>query len=269
MNAFKPQGDGALLTFTDKVKIGTWAQKSVAQAMSDGIISGYEDGAFRPDAEITRPEMVMMIAKALSQTGGSAAVTGFADDKFIPDWSKGTVAAMKQAGIIEGKGSNTFAPSDKTTRAEAVTVMLKMHDGEKSLIDQLYRMRTVKEIGQWFREALIYPMMELFEYMRISDQMLDMIHHEMETDLSLDLCATRLGYHPDYIRGIFRREAGINFSEYLSSFRLQKAKEMLVDTELKISEIAERLRYNNSQNFIRYSRKQEGMTLGQYREKTY
>ncbi|MNI15646.1 HTH-type transcriptional regulator YesS [compost metagenome] len=148
-----------------------------------------------------------------------------------------------------------------------------LYDGEKSLIDQLYRMKTVKEIGQWFREALIYPMMELFEkkrktqYMRISDQMLDMIHHEVETDLSLDLCANRLGYHPDYIRGVFRRETGVNFSDYLSSFRLQKAKELLVDTELKISEIAERLRYNNSQNFIRYFRKQEGMTPGQYREK--
>lgn len=150
--------------------------------------------------------------------------------------------------------------------------LASLYDGEKSLIDQLYRLRTVKEISLWFREALMYPMMELFEqkrktqYMRISDQMLEMIHQEVETDLSLDVCATRLGYHPDYIRGVFRKETGVNFSDYLSSFRLQKAKELLVDTELKIAEIAERLRYNNSQNFIRYFRKQEGMTPGQYRQ---
>ncbi|WP_409345595.1 helix-turn-helix domain-containing protein [Paenibacillus sp. MBLB4367] len=148
-----------------------------------------------------------------------------------------------------------------------------LYNGEKTLIDQLYRLKTVKEIGQWFRETLLFPLIEQFEkkrksqYMRISDQMVEMIHAEAETDLSLDLCASRLGYHPDYIRGVFRKETGINFSDYLSGFRLRRAKEMLVETDMKISEIAERLRYNNSQNFIRYFRKQEGITPGQYREK--
>ncbi|MBB6734705.1 S-layer homology domain-containing protein [Cohnella sp. CBP 2801] len=36
------------------------------------------------------------------------------------------MAAMKKLGIIEGKGANRFAPGDKTTRAEAVTVLLRM-----------------------------------------------------------------------------------------------------------------------------------------------
>jgi uncharacterized repeat protein (TIGR02543 family) len=126
MNALGPQGDGAALTFTDKAKIGDWAQKSVAQAVYAGIISGYEEGSFRPDAEITRPEMAMMIAKAVGQSSGAAAATGFADDKVIPDWAKGAVAAMKKLGIIEGKSANQFAPGDKTKRAEAVTVLLKM-----------------------------------------------------------------------------------------------------------------------------------------------
>ncbi|MFD2330887.1 InlB B-repeat-containing protein [Cohnella sp. GCM10020058] len=126
MNALKPQGDGTALTFADKAKIGSWAQKSVAQAVYAGIINGYEDGTFRPNAEITRAEMASMIAKVLRQTGESVAATGFADDKDIPDWAKGAVAAMKKLGIIEGKGANRFAPGDKATRAEAVTVLLKM-----------------------------------------------------------------------------------------------------------------------------------------------
>lgn len=33
---------------------------------------------------------------------------------------------MKKLGLVEGKGANAFAPGDKTTRAEAVTVLLKM-----------------------------------------------------------------------------------------------------------------------------------------------
>ncbi|RXZ79571.1 hypothetical protein EBB07_22080 [Paenibacillaceae bacterium] len=126
MNVLKPQGDGAALTFTDKAMIGSWAQRSIAQAVDAGIISGYEDGSFRPNAEITRAEMAKMVAKALGLTGGTTETSGFADDKDIPDWARGAVATIKNLGIIEGKGANQFAPRDNTTRAEAVSLLLKM-----------------------------------------------------------------------------------------------------------------------------------------------
>lgn len=125
MNALKPQRDGVVLTFIDKEMIGTWAQKAVAQAVQAGIINGYEDGSFRPDAEITRSEMAAMISNALGQSI-QATVTSFADDKDIPAWAKGAVSAMNKLGIIEGKGANQFSPGDKATRAEAVTVLQKM-----------------------------------------------------------------------------------------------------------------------------------------------
>ncbi|MNT07692.1 Endo-1,4-beta-xylanase A precursor [compost metagenome] len=94
--------------------------------MQAGIIGGYEDGSFRPDAEIRRSEMAAMVAKALGQSATSASSTGFADDKNIPAWAKSAVAALKQLAIIEGKGLNEFAPAATTTRAEAVTVLLKL-----------------------------------------------------------------------------------------------------------------------------------------------
>ncbi len=126
MNALKPQGDGAALAFADKAKIGSWAQRSIAQAVQAGIVNGYEDGSFRPNGEITRAEMAAMIAKALGQMDGAAAPSGFADDQDIPDWAKGAVAEMKKLGIIKGKGANEFVPGGKATRAEAVTVLLNM-----------------------------------------------------------------------------------------------------------------------------------------------
>jgi hypothetical protein len=126
MNALKPQEAGAELTFKDTEKIGAWAQKAVAQAVQAGIIKGYEDGSFRPNAEITRAEMAAMLASALSLTVESNTSTGFADDKDIPAWAKGAVAAIKKLGIVGGQGNNEFAPNAKTTRAEAVTVLLKM-----------------------------------------------------------------------------------------------------------------------------------------------
>ncbi|MGO4495212.1 helix-turn-helix domain-containing protein [Paenibacillus sp. 2RAB27] len=55
------------------------------------------------------------------------------------------------------------------------------------------------------------------------------------------------------------------FDEYLAQYRVRIAKKWLTETSMKISDIAEKLQYNNSQNFIRYFRKMEGMTPGQYR----
>ncbi|MBP1991739.1 S-layer homology domain-containing protein [Paenibacillus eucommiae] len=126
MNALKPQGEGAELAFTDTAKIGAWAQQAVAQAVQAGIIQGYEDGSFRPDAGITRAEMAVILANALGQQGESYAAAGFADDKNIPAWAKDGIAFVKQAGIVQGKGDNVFAPQDQATRAEAATILLNM-----------------------------------------------------------------------------------------------------------------------------------------------
>jgi len=126
MNALKPQGNGAELTFTDAAELGTWAKKATALAVQSGIIKGYGDGTFHPGAGITRSEMAMMIANALGQPIDEVTVTGFVDDKVIPKWAKSAVAAMKKLGIITGKGLNKYAPDDHATRAEAVAVLLKM-----------------------------------------------------------------------------------------------------------------------------------------------
>jgi hypothetical protein len=115
-----------MLTFKDTMKIGAWAQKAVSQAVQAGIITGYEDGTFRPEAEMTRAEMAVLLANALGQTLKAEAATGFADDESIPAWAKGSVAFVKQAGIVQGKGDNQFAPQDHATRAEAVMVLLNM-----------------------------------------------------------------------------------------------------------------------------------------------
>lgn len=126
MNALKPQTSGIELTFTDTTKIGAWAQGAVAQAVQAGIINGYSDGTFRPNAEMTRAEMAAMISKAMGLSVETNAVTDFADDKDIPSWAKSAVAAIKKIGLIEGKGTNKFDPNAITTRAEAVTLLLKM-----------------------------------------------------------------------------------------------------------------------------------------------
>ncbi|WP_225442816.1 S-layer homology domain-containing protein [Paenibacillus lycopersici] len=126
INALKPQVEGTALTFTDAAENGAWAQKAIAQAVELGIIKGDVDGSFRPNAPITRAEMAVMLARALKLDVKSVDATEFADDQAIPAWAKGAVAEMEAQGIVQGKGANRFAPQDQATRAEAVTVLLKL-----------------------------------------------------------------------------------------------------------------------------------------------
>ncbi|BBI36630.1 S-layer homology domain-containing protein [Cohnella abietis] len=128
MNTLKPQGSdtSASLAFTDVDKIGSWAKGAVAQAVQAGYIKGNADGSFRPDAVITRAEMAMIIANATGLSLEANSSTDFVDDKAIPAWAKGAVSAVRKFGFINGKGANKFEPDAGTTRAEAVTVLLKV-----------------------------------------------------------------------------------------------------------------------------------------------
>jgi hypothetical protein len=120
------KGGEAALPFTDRDKIGPWAREAVAIAVQEGIVTGYADGTFRPDAYITRAEMAVMIARALGMAVGAEIRTAFADDQEIPAWAKGAVEALRQQGIIQGREGNRFSPRDTATRAEAAVMLLRM-----------------------------------------------------------------------------------------------------------------------------------------------
>jgi len=52
-------------TFTDAAKVSAWAKDAVIATSSNGIINGYPDGSFKPQANATRAEAVTVIAKVL------------------------------------------------------------------------------------------------------------------------------------------------------------------------------------------------------------
>lgn len=117
--------------FSD-VKESDWYAGIVGAAVKAGIINGYEDGSFRPNDRITREQMAVLITRAMAFAGKSADVTGrqdlllakFSDRKDISSWAQAAVARSVEAGIIQGRTSDTFAAKDDATRAQAV-VMLK------------------------------------------------------------------------------------------------------------------------------------------------
>ncbi|WP_063847540.1 glycosyl hydrolase family 8 [Bacillus sp. FJAT-28004] len=126
MQIIKPQSNGAELTFSDTSAISEWAVKAVSQAVELGIVSGYEDGSFQPNAPISRAEMAVMIANGMNIEADATAIPGFADDNEIPGWAKKAVESAKKNGIVQGRSGNLFVPNAIASRAEAVTMLLSM-----------------------------------------------------------------------------------------------------------------------------------------------
>lgn len=155
---------------------------------------------------------------------------------------------------------------------EAGIALHQIRPSGGSLFEELLELHTKAEIEDWFWTTVIHPMSRIFnnrqnaQYQNISEKIIDLIQHEYDADLTLEACAARLHYNANYISSIFRKETGYSFSEYLTMYRFKMAKTWLRETEMPVKEIAAKLRYNNSQNFIRSFRKVEGMTPGQYRE---
>lgn len=141
-----------------------------------------------------------------------------------------------------------------------------------SLYAQLRSRQTAVEIEEWFWVTVVLPLITIFrdrqeqQYHNISEQIIAIIHEQYDTDLTLEQCAAQLHYNANYLSSVFRKETGVSFSDYLGGYRFNVAKKWLLETDLPVKEIAARLRYTNSQNFIRSFRKQEGVTPGQYRE---
>ncbi|RCW46374.1 helix-turn-helix domain-containing protein [Paenibacillus prosopidis] len=144
---------------------------------------------------------------------------------------------------------------------------------ESSLYEELLELYVHSEIESWYKTRIIVPMIRVFQdrqssqYQNISEQIIDIIRNEFESDITLEECAARLHYNVFYLSSVFKKETDMTFSEYLSQYRLNMSKKWLVETDMSVKNIAERLTYNNPQNFIRSFRKQEDMTPGQYRAK--
>ncbi|WP_157264911.1 S-layer homology domain-containing protein [Paenibacillus oryzisoli] len=106
-----------------------WFAGAVGAAVKANLVSGFEDGSFQPNAPITREQMAVMVAKALSAAGktveGQAELLNkFNDNAAISSWAKTSVSQSVKAGIISGMTDSTFVPTANASRAQAV-VMLK------------------------------------------------------------------------------------------------------------------------------------------------
>ncbi len=114
--------------FTD-VDNGEWYADAVGWASSRGIVNGYTDGTFRPDAPVLRQELCALLSRFAEHQGMNyderPIADGFTDGGSIPEWAAGSVERMRLAGIVGGNEKGEFSPEATATRAEIATMIMR------------------------------------------------------------------------------------------------------------------------------------------------
>ncbi|NQX59819.1 chondroitinase-B domain-containing protein [Paenibacillus qinlingensis] len=114
--------------FADGADIPAWAVGELGAALKAGILQGYEDDSLRPNKSINRTEMVAMLIRAYSQQGGASSQVAFSDSSQIPAWALPAISQAVSLGLVTGREQNTFEPLAEATRAEAVTIIMRLLD---------------------------------------------------------------------------------------------------------------------------------------------
>jgi two-component system response regulator YesN len=98
----------------------------------------------------------------------------------------------------------------------------------------------------------------------IQKHIMDNIH--LQNEVSLVRLAELVYFNPSYLSRLFKQVTGVNLSDYVSEYRIKKARRMLESPEHKIHEVAEAVGFGSATNFARFFKKLTGMTPNEYRE---
>lgn len=139
---------------------------------------------------------------------------------------------------------------------------------QQSLLEQVMGARTRRELGE-----AVYSLKEKIHGREEDDTVhltvkraQSLIQEFYHTGITLEEIADRLNITPEYLGTRFHKELGVNFSTYIKNFRMTKAKELLIGTQMKLYEIAAKVGYSDPKYFSRVFKETTGQLPADYRK---
>lgn len=111
------------------VKHNYWAAEPIHMIADMGVITGYPDGTFKPGANVTRAEAIVMIIRFLDSVGGfelDPTIDSTFSDLPNTNWAKTHIMSAVNLGIISGYKDGTFKPNNPITRAELSAILSRI-----------------------------------------------------------------------------------------------------------------------------------------------
>lgn len=90
------------------------------------------------------------------------------------------------------------------------------------------------------------------------------IYDHYQKEVSLEEISQAVGLNPSYLSSIFKKETGQSIMDFLTEYRLEQAKNLLLHSELTISEVAWRVGYTDEKYFMRIFKKKLGLTCSEF-----
>ena len=104
-----------------------WYAQAVNWAASVGVVNGFDDGTFQPNAAITREQLAAILRNYAAYKGFDVTASGslahYTDAASVSDWAKESVVWAVGSGLIGGYEDSTLRPQGTTTRAEVASVL--------------------------------------------------------------------------------------------------------------------------------------------------
>jgi YesN/AraC family two-component response regulator len=190
------------------------------------------------------------------------------------------------SGLFEAFDSDIFVI--KKASAEIEMILKKMHDEELGLrqdhearlrlfsltLDLLFEIKKLSQ-ERFFRQDAVTHVSQAKSLTcsaansnQVSRHILEIteyINENYDQDLTLSLIAQKFNLSRYYLCKLFSRTTGFSLTEYLHNVRIKEAKLLLANSNLRISEIAERTGYNDVTYFCRVFKKLMGMSPVKYR----
>lgn len=112
--------------FSDVADDAAYAE-AVNVGVALGLFTGYEDGTFQPEGNITRAEFAAMVVRALNQENqakSAATASAVFPDVAADHWANGYINVASKRGIVNGYEDGTFRPENNVTFEEAVKMLV-------------------------------------------------------------------------------------------------------------------------------------------------
>ena len=102
---------------------------------------------------------------------------------------------------------------------------------------------------------------------RLSENILEFVKYNFSNpNISVAFISEQFNVSPNYVSMVFKKETGIPLSEYINSVRIEHAKDLLKNTHMKASEVAEKVGFSSVRTFSRVFNSLEGISPGEYRK---
>lgn len=153
--------------------------------------------------------------------------------------------------------------------AERKMMLNSMNHWHDVLLDSLENLEPIREIKEYFLSCCrqIFGHKEVTQSYRKDIQLArDYIHAHYNENISVADISRVLNLSPNYLSKLFRSETGIRIVEYINQYRIEAAKKLLRETNLKVYEVGEKTGFQETSYFCKVFKEITGITVSEYRK---